>query len=256
MNANLNRMKKTTPVTAKNFHAIPDLTADHFIKELKKLAKNSSADNARFYKDDDPSNKMLGNRMAEVFTLAKKFIAMPLAEIERLLESDYYEARLGAVSIMDFRARDKKLTATRSKELYDLYLGKHDRINNWDLVDRSAPYVVGGYLFDKSRTPLYKLAKSTSVWERRTAIVSTYFFIRKNDISDTFKIAALLINDEHDLVNKAVGSWVREAGKKDKEKLLDFLDRYAATMPRVTLRYILENLDPKQKKYYMEANKK
>ena len=152
---------------------------------------------------------------------------------------------------MDYKARDKKITDNERKTLYQLYINRHDRINNWDLVDRSAPYVVGGYLFDKSRTALYKLAKSKNTWERRTAIVSTWYFIRQNDIDDTFKIAALLIDDKEELVNKAVGSWVREAGKRDKQKLLNFLDEYAAIMPRTTLRYAIEKLDKKQKDHYL-----
>jgi 3-methyladenine DNA glycosylase AlkD len=121
------------------------------------------------------------------------------------------------------------------------------------LVDRSAPFVVGGYLNDKPRTILYKLAKSKSVWERRTAIVSTYYFIRENDLDDTFKIAGILINDTHDLVQKPVGSWVREAGKRDERKLISFLNRYASTMPRVTLRYAIEKLDKKKKEFYMKG---
>ena len=119
------------------------------------------------------------------------------------------------------------------------------------MVDRSAPFVVGGYLFDKSRAPLYKLAKSKNTWERRTAIVSTYFFIRQNDLEDTFKIAEILVHDKHDLINKAVGSWVREAGKRDEAKLIGFLDKYGKTMPRVTLRYAIEKLDSNVKKKYM-----
>lgn len=110
---------------------------------------------------------------------------------------------------------------------------------------------MGGYLADKPRKILYKLAKSKNVWERRTAIVSTYYFIRQNDIDDTFKIAELLVDDKHDLINKAVGSWIREAGKRDKLKLLDFLDKYASIMPRVTLRYAIEKLPQKQKDYYL-----
>jgi len=160
---------------------------------------------------------------------------------------------MGAVSIMDFQARDKKHSPDRKKELYQLYLDSHGKINNWDLVDRSAPYVVGGYLFDKARTPLYKLARSKNIWERRTAIVSTYFFIRQNDIEDTFKIAEILIFDKEDLINKAVGSWIREAGKRDNQKLVSFLKKYAATMPRVTLRYAIEKLDKKQKATFMAA---
>ena len=124
------------------------------------------------------------------------------------------------------------------------------------MVDRSAPYVVGGYLSDKPRTILYKLARSKNVWERRTAIVATYFFIRNNDVNDTFRIAEILRNDQHDLIQKAVGSWVREAGKRDKQKLLSFLNKYAATMPGVMLRYAIEQLDRKQKELYTKDNRK
>jgi 3-methyladenine DNA glycosylase AlkD len=156
---------------------------------------------------------------------------------------------------MDFQARDKKTPAARKKELFDLYIRRHDRIDNWDLVDRSAPYVVGGYLFDKPRDILYQLAKSGNVWERRTAMVSTYFFIRQNDLSDTFRIAELLVHDPHDLIQKAVGSWVREAGKRDKLILVEFLDTYAESMPGEMLRYAIEKLDKKEKQYYLGINK-
>ena len=208
------------------------LTSKLFLDKLAAMPAPNYAANSKFFADDNKTNKILGVRMSDIFTLAKQFSQMPLEEIETLLSSDYYEARMGAVSIMDFQARDKKLTPEKRKKLYQLYLDRHDRINNWDLVDRSAPYVVGGYLFDKSRAPLYKLARSKNIWERRTAIVSTYFFIRQNDIEDTFKIAEILVFDKEDLINKAVGSWIREAGKRDNQKLVSFLDKYAATMPR------------------------
>ena len=176
---------------------------------------------------------------------------MEPAEIEKLLDSTYYEVRLGAVSIMDFMARDKKTTETTREALFELYINRHDSINNWDMVDRSAPYVVGGYLYDKDRSILYQLAKSKNVWERRTAIVSTYYFIRQNDLEDTFKIGAILVHDKHDLINKAVGSWIREAGKRDNAKLVSFLNNFAVTMPRVTLRYAIEKLDKKQRDRYL-----
>ena len=230
------------------------LTAKQFLKELAALSK-SRTDTSKFLKDVDGPTKVIGGKMSDLFSLAKKFTQTSPAEIEKLLDNDYYEARMGAVSIMDFQARDKKTSTERKKELFDIYIDKHDRINNWDLVDRSAPYVVGGYLFDKSRTILYKLAKSKNIWERRTAIVSTYFFIRQNEIEDTFKIAELLVHDKHDLINKAVGSWIREAGKRDKKRLLSFLDKYAPTMPRVTLRYAVEKLDKKLKEFYLAGTR-
>jgi 3-methyladenine DNA glycosylase AlkD len=156
---------------------------------------------------------------------------------------------------MDWQARSKKTPESRRKELFDLYIKRHDRINDWDLVDRSAPYVVGGYLFDKSRDVLYKLARSKNMWERRTAIVSTYYFIRQGDLDDTFKIAEILAHDEEDLIQKAVGGWIREAGKKDPTKLLSFLDTYAATLPRTALRYAVEHLDKNQREHYMGMKK-
>lgn len=232
------------------------LTSKQFLEKLTALKQTSTADNSKFFHDKDKKNKFLGVRMAKIFKLAKQFTQMPVNEIDKLIGNEFYEARMGAVSIMDFKARDKKLTGEERKALYELYINRHERINNWDLVDRSAPYVVGGYLYDKPRALLYKLARSKNVWERRTAIVSTYYFIRQNDVDDTFNIGALLINDKHELINKAVGSWIREAGKRDKAKLLDFLDKYAAAMPRVTLRYAIEKLDKKQKDFYMSLTDK
>jgi 3-methyladenine DNA glycosylase AlkD len=123
------------------------------------------------------------------------------------------------------------------------------------LVDRSAPYVVGGYLFDKPRDILYKLARSKNVWERRTAIVSTYYFVRQGNVAETFKIAEMLLNDDEDLIHKATGGWLREAGKKDPKRLLSFLDKHSATMPRTALRYAIERLDKKQRDHYLSMKK-
>ena len=189
--------------------------------------------------------------MGQVFALAKAFRDMAPDEVEKLLESPIHKVRVGAVSIMDWQARDKKTSEGRRQELFDLYIKRHDRINDWDLVDRSAPYVVGGYLADKPRDALYKLARSESPWERRTAIVATYYFIRQGDVEDTFKIAEILVHDPHDLVQKAVGGWVREAGKKDRQKLLGFLDKYADTMPRTILRYAIEHLEKAEREQYL-----
>lgn len=187
----------------------------------------------------------------DIFGLAKQYMQMEPPEIERVLEDATHDARLGAVSVMDFQARQRSTSTKRRRELYELYLGRHDRIDTWDLVDRSAPYVVGGYLFDRDRQPLYRLARSDNKWERRTAIVATYYFIRQDDLIDTFAIAEILVNDVEDLVQKAVGSWVREAGKRDISRLQDFLDRHAGTMPRTTLRYAIEHLDGDARSYYL-----
>ncbi|HUQ34866.1 MAG TPA: DNA alkylation repair protein [Aestuariivirga sp.] len=189
--------------------------------------------------------------MGKIFTLAKEFTDMPPAEIEKLLESPHHEMRVGAVSVMDWKARAKVTTDNERKALFDLYIRRHDRIDSWDLVDRSAPYVVGGYLAGKARKILYKLARSANPHERRSAIVSTYFFIRQDDLDDTFGIAQILVNDKEEVVQKAVGSWVREAGKRDPQRLLKFLDKHAATMPRIILRFAIEKLSKAQREHYL-----
>ena len=228
------------------------MTASQFITELSTYKEDHELGKLKkFFKGNDSTTKALGVRFGTVFKLAKDYLQMSLNEIEKLLESEYYEVRMGAVSIMDFQARDKKCPEAQKKALFDLYLRRHDRLNNWDLVDRGAYNIIGAYLLDQPRDTLYHLAKSNNPWERRTAIVSTYAFIKKGEVDDTFKIAALLINDQHALINKAVGSWLREAGKKKPGRLLEFLDQHAATMPRVTLRYAIEKLDRRQKDYYM-----
>ncbi len=229
-----------------------DMTAEKFIEKLSEYKSDEESGKVeKFFKGNDGKTKDFGVKFGNVFKTAKVFWELPPDEIEKLLESDYYEIRMGAVSIMDFQAKHKKTSAERKKELFDLYLRRHDRLNNWDFPDRAAPGVIGAYLVDKPRDVLYKLARSKDPWERRTAIVSTYAFIKKGDIEDTFKIAEILVNDEHELINKAVGSWVREAGKRDEKRLRQFLDNHAATMPRVTLRYAVEKLDKPTKDYYL-----
>lgn len=200
-------------------------------------------------------DEFVGVRMGQVFALAKEFIEMPPEEIEKLLESPIHEVRAGGLSIMDKQARRKRTPESRRKELFDLYMRRTDRINNWDLVDVACPYVVGGYLSNKPRDVLYELARSESLWERRTAIVSTSYFIRQGDVTDTFEIAALLLEDEEDLIHKATGGWLREAGKKDRRRLLSFLDKHAATMPRTALRYATEHLDKEQRTHYLNMKK-
>jgi 3-methyladenine DNA glycosylase AlkD len=237
-----------------------DSNAAQFVERSKALRSDEELEKIqRFFKsgegDYGAGDEFIGVRMGQVFDLAWEFTEMQPAEIEKLLENPIHEARVGAVSIMDFQARNKKTSESRRKALFDLYINRHDRINNWDLVDRSAPYVVGGYLFDKPRAILYKLAVSENMWERRTAIVSTYYFIRKNDLDDTFKIAEILINDGQDLIHKATGGWLRAAGAKDPKRLLVFLDAYAATMPRTALRYAIEHLDKQQREHYLSLKR-
>jgi 3-methyladenine DNA glycosylase AlkD len=236
------------------------VTAEQFIKKLKSFRSPEELKKIqRYFKtgagEYGEGDEFMGVRMGQVFTLAKEFIEMPLSEIEKLLESPIHEARAGALSIIDKQARRKKTPETRRKELFDLYIRRHDRINNWDLVDLGALYAVGSYLFDKPRDILYKLARSKNIWERRTSIVGTAYFIRQGDVADTFKIAEMLLNDEHDLVHKGTGWMLRFAGEKDRQKLLSFLDRHAATMPRTVLRYSIERLDKKQRDHYMGLKK-
>ena len=226
---------------------MPPRTHKQFIGELKRLAhKKTKEDVARFFHADpyanSTDNQFLGVSIGKIFPVAKRYTDLSLADVEQLLESPFYEVRMGGVSIMDFQARAKKISPEYRKALFDLYIRRHDRINNWDMVDRAAPHVVGGYLSDKPRTILRNLAKSKNPWKRRTAIVSTYYFIRNGEVEDTFEIAALLAKDSHELVQKAVGSWIREAGKKDQKRLVTFLNQYSKVMPRTMLRYAVEKL--------------
>jgi 3-methyladenine DNA glycosylase AlkD len=228
------------------------LTADRFVE---RLTAYRSPDQLRKYqrafKVAEGGEEFIGVRMGQVFALAKEFIELPPAELERLLESPIHEVRAGALSIMDKQARRRRTPEARRKELFELYLRRIDRVDNWDLVDLAAPYVVGGYLFDKPRDVLYELARSENPWERRTAIVSTGLFIRQGEVDDTFRIAELLAADNHDLVQKATGWMLREAGKRDRQRLLGFLDHHAASLPRILLRYAIEHLDQQQRTHYL-----
>jgi 3-methyladenine DNA glycosylase AlkD len=231
------------------------LTSDGFIlqmqvhqssEELQKIQRYFKSGKGEYGEGDE----FIGVRMGRVFTLAKGFIDMPIVEIEKLMESPIHEVRAGAMSIMDKCARRKKTDDERRQEMFDLYLRRHDRINNWDLVDLAAPHVVGRFLYNRPRDILYTLAESPVVWERRTAIVATSYFIRQGDLDETYRIAKLLVDDEHDLIHKATGGWLRETGKKDRERLLAFLDQHAARMPRTMLRYAMEHLRQDEKEYY------
>jgi hypothetical protein len=237
-----------------------EVSAERFVERLEAHRSSEELEKRRrYFKTGEgqygEGDEFMGVRMGQVFALAKEFIEMPPGEIEKLLQSPLHEVRAGALSIMDKQARRKRTPESRRKELFDLYLRRTDRIDNWDLVDVASPYVVGGYLFDKPRDVLYELARSESLWERRTAIVATYYFIRQGDLDDTFEIAALLLDDEEDLIHKATGGWLREAGKKDRQRLLRFLERHAATMPRTMLRYATEHLDREQRNHYLSVKK-
>jgi 3-methyladenine DNA glycosylase AlkD len=218
------------------------LTASSFISILKELRSDSEKEKIEKFFHGGSETRIIGVRMKDTFDTAAKSKDMSLAEVEKLLESSYYEARVGAVSILDFKARNKRITDDERRELYKLYLRRHDRIDNWGLVDRAAPRVVGWYLLDKSRQPLYDLAGSDNIWERRTAITAAFWLIRQGDIDDALNIAEVLLNDPEELINKSVGTGLREIGKVDPDRLVAFLKRHAGTIPRVTLRYATEKL--------------
>lgn len=232
-----------------------DLTADEFISRLRTLQSDDELNKIGRYFKDPPTKDdyFIGIKMGNLFALGKEFKNMPVPEIEKLMESPIHEVRAGAMSIMGQCAKTGNCSDERLKELYDLYVRRHDRINNWDLVDLAAYYVVGRYLADKPRKILYKLAKSKNRWERRTAILATAHFIMKlKQTDDTFAIAEMLLKDEEDLVHKATGWMLRTAGGVDKGSLLTFLDQHAVAMPRVMLRYSIEKLDKKQREHYMK----
>jgi 3-methyladenine DNA glycosylase AlkD len=215
-----------------------EVTAKAFLDELEALAS---------------SGERL--RMGQIFGLAKEYVDMEPDEIEKLLDGPSHEARVGAVSVMGKQATHKRTTDDRRQELYELYLRRTDRINTWDLVDVSAHHVVGGYLFDKPRNPLYELARSDDWWERRIAMFSTLHFIRKDDLDETFALAEILAEDEHEMVQTVTGGMLREAGKHDRPRLLAFLDKNAARMPRRGLRDAIEHLDKDQRAHYRSLGK-
>jgi 3-methyladenine DNA glycosylase AlkD len=193
--------------------------------------------------------------MREVFGLARRFDDLPLSEIDALLDSDIHEVRVGALRIMGRQATRRRTPDSVKRGLFELYLRRTDRINTWDLVDVSAHQVIGGYLLDRPRDILYRLARSARWWERRIAMMATLTFVRADDLDDTFALAEILIADPHEKVHTVVGGMLREAGRHDQARLLDFLDRYAATAPRVLLRYAIEHLSPEQRAHYLSRDK-
>ncbi len=195
----------------------------------------------------------IGLTVPQVRAIAKKYRDLPLGEIEKLLHNKIHEYRLTALFILmdQFRRADEAVRKT----YYDFYLGNTKWINNWDLIDLSARDIIGGYLVNKpkERRILYRLAKSKSVWERRIAIIATSAFINKKDFRDTLAIAKILLKDKHDLIHKASGWMLREAGKKDEKVLVAFLNKHYRTMPRTMLRYAIEKFDDKRRRAYLTS---
>jgi len=233
-----------------------ELTAESFVAELEThRSEEHRVKMLRYFKagpgEYGEGDLFMGIPMGTLFAVSKDFAGLDVVELEKLLESPIHEIRAGALSIMNKEAMAKRTTEARRKELYDLYLRRHDRINNWDLVDVACRYVIGVYLEDKPRDVLYRLAASTSLWERRTAIVSTWWFIRAGDLDDAFALSEVLMHDREDLIHKATGWMLRYAGDKDRARLLAFLDKHAATLPRTLLRYAIEKLPPELRKHYL-----
>ena len=199
----------------------------------------------------------LGLTVPQVTAVAKQNLTLPVGELEELLDDERHEVRLLALKIMALQCAATRTPPERRRELLDLYLRRTDRVNNWDLVDLSAPDVLGrAVLAGLPNEVLYRLAGSDVLWERRIAIVATYRLIRAGSLDATFALAALLEGDPHDLMHKAVGWMLREAGKQDGARLLAYLDEHAATMPRTALRYSLERLAPDVRAHYMGPKKR
>jgi 3-methyladenine DNA glycosylase AlkD len=193
-----------------------------------------------------------GLSVPQVRTLARKYRDLSLEDTEQLLHSQIHEERLLALMILVGRFKRAKRDAEARKQVYELYLANTAYINNWDLVDASAEHIVGAYLDGRANDVLSRLAASDSVWERRIAMISTFHSIKQGECSPALQIAEALLNDKHDLIHKATGWMLREAGKRCGRDLLQaFLDRHAETMPRTALRYAIEHFDPDLRRHYM-----
>ena len=225
-------------------------------EEFKKLSNQEHA--ARLQKyfktgkgEYGEGDKFLGLRVPVIRKIAKKYSAISISEASEFLKSQFHEERLFALFILIdlFRRADEK----DKKKIYDLYQKNTNYINNWDLVDASAGRVVGAYLFTRDKKPIYVLAKSKNLWERRIGIMSTSYFIGHNEFADTLKIAEILLNDEEDLIHKAVGWMLREIGKRDFGLEEDFLKRHYEGMPRTMLRYAIEKFPEEKRKSYLKG---
>ena len=194
-------------------------------------------------------DKFLGIKVPELRALAKNYRDVSLPEIEPLLHSEWHEARLLALLLL-MQFYERANLADR-QTAYAFYLANTAHINNWDLVDVSAPHIVGRHLQPTARSILAQLARSTSLWERRIAIIATFHFIRQNDFSDTLKIAEILLHDQHDLIHKAVGWMLREIGKRDLQAAEYFLQKHYRDMPRTMLRYAIERLPETRRQQYL-----
>ncbi|MGX6960701.1 MAG: DNA alkylation repair protein [Rickettsia endosymbiont of Pentastiridius leporinus] len=195
-------------------------------------------------------DRFIGVTVPNLRIVAKDYYNLELNDLSRLISSEFNEERFLALIILINKYQ--KASDKDKRLFYEFYIDHIKYVNNWNLVDASAYHIIGAYLWDKDKDYLFTLTKSRDLWERRISIVATWYFIRKNELEITFKLAKLLLNDKHDLIHKAVGWMLREAGKKDQKQLVGFLDSYVLQMPRTTLRYAIEKF-PKEiyKKYIL-----
>lgn len=197
----------------------------------------------------------LGLTVPQQREISKKYSSLALSKIQKLLDSKFHEHRLTGLLILvsKYKKYSSKKDEELKKEIINFYLKNTKKINNWDLVDLSAPNVLGDYLLDKDKKILYNLAKSKNLWEKRISIVSTLTFIKKNNLGDTLKISEILLRDKHDLIHKAVGWMLREVGKKNKRILLDFLKTNYQEISRTTLRYSIERFPEEERKKILKG---
>ena len=226
-------------------------------KDLKKLSSPTRAiSSLRFFKTGKgqygEGDKFIGITVPDIRKVSKQYLDLSLEDVLSLLHSPIHEERLCALLILvsQYQKGDNK----KQKQIFDLYLKNYKYINNWDLIDLTAPRIVGAYLFDKPKDILYKLAKSKNLWQRRVTILATFQFIYYGQSQDTLKISKILLHDEHDLIQKAVGWMLREVGKRVDEKiLLDFLKDNYKIMPRTMLRYAIERLPNSKRLAYLQG---
>ena len=234
------------------------ITAAAIVGRMRAVADPQRARlNLRFFKtgpgDYGEGDRFMGLTLPQIREIAREARALPLAGVDRLLHSPWHEVRLLAAIVLAMQYA--KADEPGRTAIYRLYLSRTAYLNNWDLVDVTAPSIVGVHLLKRSRAVLTRLARSKSVWERRIAMVSTSAFIRRGEFDDTLRLATQLLPDRHDLIHKVVGWMLREVGKRDEAALCAFLDRHAATMPRTALRYAIERLGQTQRRYYMAAGR-
>ena len=226
------------------------------IKDLQEVAKEDKISKFQsFFKtgkgEYGEGDLFIGISVPETRKVVKKHKNASLEQIQELLQSKIHEHRLCGLLIMV----DQYQKTKENEEIFNFYLKNISRVNNWDLVDSSAEKIIGAHIFQKDKKLIYELVQSKNLWERRIAIISTFYFIKKRQFQDTLKIAEILLNDEEDLIHKAVGWMLREMGKKGgMEKLIEFLDKNSQKMPRTMLRYSIEKLDEEQRRRYL--NKK